>query len=71
MALKLGAIYSPFMEGRGVYRERNGWGTQHSVHVATALVATNRRLINSGGKTRVEAAMPRGAKARSAPPGSV
>ncbi len=33
MALKLTAIYSPFMEGRGVYKERNGWGTQHSVHV--------------------------------------
>ena len=22
-----------FMEGRGIYRERNGWGTQHSVRV--------------------------------------
>jgi hypothetical protein len=26
-------VYSVFMEGRGIYRERNGWGTQHSVRV--------------------------------------
>ncbi len=26
-------VYSVFMDGRGIYRERNGWGTQHSVRV--------------------------------------
>ena len=33
MALRRAALYSPPMEPRGIYRERNGWGTQHSAHV--------------------------------------
>ena len=33
VALRLAALYSPSMEARGIYRERQGWGTQHSVHV--------------------------------------
>jgi len=31
--LASGRIYSVFMEGRGIYREWNGWGTQHSFRV--------------------------------------
>ena len=27
------ALYGAFMEPRGIYRERNGWGNQHSAHV--------------------------------------
>jgi hypothetical protein len=27
------ALYCTMMEPRGIYRERNGWGTQHSAHV--------------------------------------
>jgi hypothetical protein len=33
MALKPAAVYCALMEPRGLYRERNGWGTQHSAHV--------------------------------------
>ena len=61
------------MEGRGIYRERNGWGTQHSVRVNTTSIknttfqkiaiapaATSRHSINSRGKTRAPTTMPRG-----------
>ena len=61
--------YSMVMEARGIYRERNGWGTNivsasnttstknSTCHkIATALVATSRPLINCRGKTRAEAA---------------
>jgi hypothetical protein len=27
------SLYHPLMEPRGVYRERNGWGTQHCARV--------------------------------------
>ena len=33
VALRRAALYGALMEPRGLYRERNGWGTQHSVHV--------------------------------------
>ena len=33
VALRRAARYSGAMEPRGIYRERNGWGNQHSARV--------------------------------------
>jgi len=33
MAPAHAGLYGTAMEPRGLYRERNGWGTQHSAHV--------------------------------------
>ncbi len=33
MAPEHAELYRAAMEPRGLYRERNGWGTQHSAHV--------------------------------------
>jgi hypothetical protein len=68
------------MEARGIYRERNGWGDQHSARVKydegqeldiqkidTVLVATSRRLIYCRGKTRAKATMPRGLRGKKCP----
>jgi hypothetical protein len=33
VALKSALYILRLMEARGIYRERNGWGTQHSVRV--------------------------------------
>jgi hypothetical protein len=33
VALPAVRLYSTRMEARGIYRERDGWGTQHSVRV--------------------------------------
>ncbi len=33
VALTPATVYSPHMDAHGIYRERNGWGTQHCVRV--------------------------------------
>ena len=33
MVLGRAYLYSALMEAHGIYRERNGWGTQHSARV--------------------------------------